>query len=187
MRVTRLLALALAGLAPGTALASGSEDEVMVVAGNRVTTTRGAFVAKEGGEEPDVVVLRGAEVGGAIPDPTRVERERRPFPPPVRSESQAREPSVRVQIVIPTVRSYGVWLPYKRGRHHRIKLHHGYPKHYEQPKKHAHRGKRVGVARAPSFRRSSILGAPHSRRPLAARRGGKGAWRGSGHGAGRGH
>jgi hypothetical protein len=180
MRLTPLLVLGFTGLASVGALASGNEEEVMVVAGNRVTTTRGAFVAVGGAEEPGVVVLRGAEVGGAIPDPSSVERERRPFLPPMGSGTDARETPVQLQIVLPQGQTYFAWLPSQRGRSLRIRAHHGHPKHHEK-----RRG--LKVAAAPPLWVSPTFGAPHSTRRLVAHRGGKSAKHRAGRGAGRKH
>lgn len=183
MRVIPILVLGFAGLPPVGVLASGNGEEVMVMAGSRVSTTRGAFVAVDGAEEPEVVVLRGAEVGGAIPDLSSVERERRPFLPPMRSEPDTRKTPVQVQIVLPQGQTYLAWLPSDRGRSFRIRAHHGRPKHHKDRK---HHGKRRGlkVAAAPPLWVSPTFGAPHSTRRVVGHRGGRSAKHKAGHGAG---
>jgi hypothetical protein len=186
MRVIPLVVLGFAGLAPAGALASGNGEEVMVVAGSRVTTTRGAFVAEDGAEEPGVVVLRGAEVGGAIPDPSSVERERRPFLPPMQSETDALEAPVHVRIVLPQGQTYSAWLPSRRGHSLRIRAHHGHPKHHKD-RKHHKKGRGLKVAAAPPLWVSPTFGAPHSTRRLVGHRGGKSAKHRTGHGGGRRH
>jgi hypothetical protein len=186
MRVIPLLVLGFAGLVPGGALASGIGDEVMVVAGSRVTTTRGAFVAPDGAGDSDVVVLRGAEVGGALPDPSSVERERRPFLPPVRSGPDTQEAPVQVRIVLPQGQPRSTWLSYGGTRGLRIRAHHGRPKHYKHPK-HFEKRRGVKVAAAPPLWVSPTLGAPHSSRRLVGHRGGPGAKPSSGRGSWRKH
>jgi hypothetical protein len=176
MRVLPLLALVLGGLAPAGAFASGNGDDVMVLAGSRVTTWRGAFVAQDAARETGVVVLRGAEVGGAIPDPSSVDRERRPFLPPTSPETDARPTPVQVRIVVPAGPTHAIWLPSERGRRYWIRTHPGHPEHPDKPW-----GPKV--AAAPPLWVSPTYGAPHSPRRGVGRRGGSAARPASGHGA----